>query len=68
MSRACLGFLLENGSALITAAFAAVMALVISPVRLEKVTFLIFQIVFGRDHISYRLYLVEQYQSYLLRL
>jgi hypothetical protein len=70
MSRAFLGFLLENGSAqaLITAACAAVMALVISPVRLEKVTCLIFQIVFGRDHISYRLYLVEQYQSCLLRL
>ena len=44
------------------------MALVISPVRLEKVAFLILQTVFGRDHISYRLYLVEQYQSYLLLL
>jgi hypothetical protein len=44
------------------------MALVISPVRLENVAFLILQTVFGRDHISYRLYLVEQYQSYLLLL
>ena len=55
------GFLLENGSAqaLITAACAVVMALVISPVRLENVAWLILQAVFARDHIGYRSYLVK---------
>ena len=36
-----------SAQALITAACAAVMALVISPVRLEKVAYLILQAVFG---------------------
>jgi hypothetical protein len=70
MSRACLGFLLENGpaQALITAACAAVMMLVIAPMRLEKVAYLILRTVFGRDHIGCRLYLVKQSKSCLLRL
>ena len=43
-----------SAQALITAAGAEVMALVISPICLEKLACLILQAVFGRDYISYR--------------
>jgi hypothetical protein len=57
MSIARLNGLFESGSAdvLITAAFAAAMALVIFAMCLEKVACWILQIVFGITHIRYLL-------------